>query len=39
MADRKKEKVATKKDAKKDAKKGLKGPKKLGESKLMTIIV
>ena len=32
-------KAATKKDVKKDAKKGLKGPKKLGDSKLMTTVL
>jgi len=31
-------KAATKKDVKKDAKKGLKGSKKLGDTKLMVIL-
>ena len=35
MADKKKEKVAPKKDAKK----GLKGPKKLGDTKLMLTLL
>ena len=39
MACAKKEKVATKTGAKKDAKKGLKGSKKLGDTKLMTTVL
>jgi len=39
MACAKKENVASKKDVKKGAKKGLKGPKKLGETKLMVVVL
>jgi hypothetical protein len=38
MAGKKMENVTPKKDPKKDPKKGLKGPKKLGETKLMIIV-
>jgi hypothetical protein len=39
MADKKMENVAPKKAPKKDPKQGLKGPKKLGDTKLMIIVL